>query len=243
MELLSPTKINQDKAKETESARKRTVALADEESRLVSAVNLAKGKTATILAEMDATMAEYRLEMTAERLKLSGEVNRLEERRIDLLKPIDELKLEADEILRIANARASELDNRAKEIEANHEKNVELADRLVDRGDLLTSQENALESREEKIVASEKTLKDSANILADKWVEYHEAVNGQNVREQSLATKEAQVVQVTEANAIRKAEQDTRDHVLYEKKRGIIDGYAALQEAIREHREKGVKIL
>lgn len=242
MELLTPQKINTDKSRSLEASRKRTVALGAEESRLVKRVNHLKDEEKEAQKKLEILALVTDETLAIKRTVLFREVEMLEARKFEALKPIEIIRTEIRELLAENKKDREYLEIESSKIKSKKEEIVERVEQLLDRENGLAETEKKLDSRAIGMVAGENEIKRSTSELSDKWIVYHEAVGTHNEKSTKLVEREEKVELGVKANEIRQAEQDAREHVLYEKNRGIIDGYRALQAAIAEHEKKGIKI-
>jgi regulator of replication initiation timing len=233
MQLLSPEKIGAEKKASAEEARLRVSSLGKEESDLVLSLNLGRQEIAEIgdeKARGELALAAFRESLEPHRQAILADIVRLEDQRAELLKPIDEIKREADATL--ANAQQVLLSN--EEIT----KTLEEQKLGLDARDAATAEaERALDARkahldlrETGIQAQELATAQKATSL-DKAKLDHAAVVAEDDRRASdrsrdLAARELHVEQ--ERDRQTKKDQEQRDH-----DRVIEMRYGALERATR----------
>ena len=99
-----------------------------------------------------------------------------------------------------------------------------------------------LDTREHEIIKEENNNKQQFKKLALKWAGYLKAITKNNARTQEL-DREADSISIREkAIELRSQSQDQRDHNLYKREVALSDKYKTLEDAVDEHRKKGVKI-
>lgn len=247
MELLDARVIRDEKKKNEMEANERVRKLADEETRLVTAVNDARLQGAKAMKEIQENHDAFVLEKKKERNALIAEVEGLYERRREELIPVDVLKKNAEKLLATNEARAKELDGIAEALDAQHEKNQDEADSIDEIKDELKQQSKDLDKRERQIVAEENRQKASSLKLGDRWAGLTEAIHAANQDATKAMhyfdTREAKNAMIEAAQKIRHEEQDKRDKELENKDIALADKYRSLQAATNEvYKKHGIKV-
>lgn len=235
MLLLSPDDIKTDRTASADETRKRNQALAIEESRLARELNIIRASAEEEKARISKEMELFHVEQSEKREALVREVDALEAKRIDVLKPIEEIKKSAEEKMVVATAKFEEAERKKRDF---LETSKITKENLQDEAEDLADRKADLDEREQKISGIEKGLSDEAArvkqssiALAEDWVKYHQAVYKFNEemdrRETAVRQSEIGTATIREAMEKRAREQDERD-------RGIRDKYATLQTAINE---------
>lgn len=233
--LLTPETVKNDSQKQEQEQRVRIRDLSIEEDRLIKSINTMREEERSEKERIETGMVQFRAEAKAERDRLSADVTSLESRREEAMKPIQEIRNEAME----KNARAGEREESvAKRDEALtkaekefHEFVVEKTEKIRDTEQIHAEREEDLDKRQNRIQAEEDRLKESSTGLAQRWVDFHKAVDAKNAE---LTSRESAVSAGEQANRIRSAELDKAEIHYKEKDREIKDRYETLASAERE---------
>jgi hypothetical protein len=235
MLLLDPNEIKEEKKENIVQTQKRNISLATEEAKLNKAINLTKQnaekKKAEILKEVDEFVEKQRARADI----LIKEVELLELRKNEALKPVDDIKKEWEGKLEEVKEVLRETKQGLAQIEEDKEKNLELADKLQDKAEDLALREEKIEKREKGTTAEEKRLRESSNALSDGWVKLHEDTNKVNTE---IAKKEQDLRDREKVLDIRGEEQDKREVEQNNHDRQIKDRYQTLERAIEESKKK-----
>jgi chromosome segregation ATPase len=156
MELLTPSGINRERKVADAEARERVYNLAQEETRLVSSVNVLCQKERDQAYRLSKATAETDAERERLRQTVSKEVEELEKRREKALEPIVALQLEVDTGLR-KNV------EEAKRLQA-FERN--LGEREVWMGSVIEKRDKALTKEESRVAAKDAELKERESVLS-----------------------------------------------------------------------------
>lgn len=235
MNLLDPNEIKQDKKDNIVKTQKRNISLADEEAKINRKLNITKQnadlKKKEIIEEVDKFVEEQRNRADL----LIKEVDLLELRKAEALKPIDDIKKEWEDKVEEVKVVLEETKVNLAKSEKIKEENLNMADKLTDKHEDLDIREEKLEKRDKGISLEETRLKSSSDALTDGWVKLHEATNKANTdlekRDNDLKDREKVI-------DIRKEEQDKREIEQNNHDRLIKDRYATLERAIKESIEK-----
>lgn len=235
MNLLDPNEIKEEKKANADQSQKLIHALSEEEARINKELNLVRESARLEKEKIEAETSTFIESQKTRKEDLIKEVAGLEQRRVEALKPIEQVKTEAETTLETAKKALSRALQREKDADALHEENLDLADDLKDKKEELHDREQRVEKKENINIVEERRLKDSANTLANKWVAFHEAVNTSNV---NFENKEKRIQATEKVLDIRKAELDKRDVLQTEHRRQIRDKYQTLARAIEESKKK-----
>ncbi len=235
LNLLDPNEIKEEKKEGAISSQRLIAELAVEEAKINKDLNIlrefAKLETERIKKETDEFVDSQQLRVT----ELKKEVEGLEARRTEALKPIHQVRGEATKLLEEAKQALERAEQRERDAEALHEKNLDVAEDLHDQKVDLDEREAKIEGKENSAKAEESRLKDSANALANKWVEFHTAGGEANAK---LIERENKLKMREEAADIRHREQEERDVALKKEVRAIADKYETLERATKEVKKK-----
>lgn len=235
MNLLDPNEIKEEKKGNAIASQKLITALAEEEAKLNKALNLVKENAKIEREKIEAETTEFVESQKTIKSDLIKEVTGLEARRAEALKPVKDVTAEANTTLEEAKTALSRALTKEKEAEALHEENLDLADTLKDRKEELDERERKVKSKEDIAVTEDRRLKDSANTLADKWVQFHTTVTTTN---SNFENKDKRIADAEKVLDIRKKTLDERDAFQTQHVKQIRDKYATLGRAIEEAKKK-----
>lgn len=234
MKLLDPSEIRQEKAESAEQAVERTRKLANEESKLARQVNIARSESTAEIEKINAEVVEHKKQKEQEKALLTQEVEKLKDERAMLLKPIGEIRKQAEEILVAAKAHKDEIDREVQIVVENRAENQEFAEELEDRREELDEREKKIQKKEDATRDEELRIAGATKTLSGEWVKYHATVNEFNKKVDQTAQKEAELTTKENAIAIRMREQNRRETELNEQDRAIKDKYHSLEVARNE---------
>lgn len=232
MTLLDPSEIKDEKKQRELESQRRITALGAEEA--------AANKRVNDLLERERQEKE-RIALEAgpglgiAKSILQTEVEALEVRKAEALRPVTEVLAEA-EAKRIENNQQGELiAQKSAQLDHDRELLLDQAEKVKDQEQENTRIKIKLDSRDKKITEAEGELKKSAIDLGEKWVEFHKAVSD---NEKNLVDRETKIASDAKANEVRAAElekvaeQQASEHLT------IADKYKTLQSAIAEFERK-----
>ena len=234
MELLSPDTIRKDRSESNVESQERSRALAAEESRLARGINLARQNADEQIRLIDEDWKIYKAEKQEEAETIRKGISALRSERAELLKPIDEIKANAEKILSAAELRAADVEKAAGLVQAHNEKNQENAEMLKDRSDELDQREEKIKISEHATEQEKIRQQNSAKELADGWIKHSIALNAVAQEKVSLEAREGRLSAETKANEARAQQLDKRETDLNAKETGLRSGYEALAAARKE---------
>ena len=233
--LLSPETVKNTAAKGEQEARIRVRDLALEEERLVKSINDLRAEETQAKNDLREKVAQARNDAQVEMNEIELAIAPLRAERVELMKPIDQLRIETEEHNRASEDREHAVTDREHVVT---DKEKELSDReaillstTADRNQLLDEREKTLNEREEKVRAEEQRVKDSLNGVNERWAQFHTTVAA---KEEELIKREAAVNAGEQANQTRSEQLDKREIEQKEHDRQIADRYETLASAERE---------
>lgn len=238
IQLLTPDEVKTGPVRAQQERQSVSRDLAIEETRLVNSVNTLREEERTEKERIAKDVADFRSSAKVEICQLDititnrkKEVEEIEDRRAEAMKPIEAVRKEADD----RNEASKELEEAvaAKET-AQTEAGEELTERTEaanDRDQEQNEREQGLEQRETNLRASEETSGASARALSEKWATFHLAVHAKN---DDFEKREAVVAAGGKANERRTDEIGKRQVEQDAKDREIIDKYATLERSRKE---------
>jgi len=231
MELLNQKEIQEQKSEILDEAKQRADKLRDEENRLVLQINVARENSENEIKKINEDLEEYKKAKATEKVTLNKEINKLQNERKKLLKPIDKIKKEAEILL--AEARTDKIDvkKQKEDLEKDREKLQEIAEANRD-------QMQSLDEKEEKIIENEKCViieqddsKKSIERAKDEWIKVTNAITKLNDKTLELNEIESKLNTIKKTLDIRSEEQDKTDITLYNREKTLRSNYKALEQA------------
>ncbi len=233
--LLEPNEIKETKKESKLQSQKIITKLANEEATLNKEVNLVRENAKIQKEEIKKEVDEFVARETERRDVLKKEVDLLELRKAEALKPIYGLRVEAENAINEAKQAIVEVNKEKDRIEQLHEDNIDLAEKLQDKHNDLNERESKISHKENVIKAEEARLKDGNNQLTNKWVELHTATAKANA---DLEKRENKIKDSMKVLDIREEAQNKREIEQNNHDRLIKDKYATLGRAIEEAKTK-----
>lgn len=214
MNLLDPKEIKEEKKQNADQSQRLIIALGTEEARLNKELSLLRENAKVEKEKIEAETDTFVASQTLRRDTLAKEVEALEQRKAEALKPIETVRAEADTYLADAKVILARAEGKEVIEDERHEANMELAETLKDREDDLSQRETKVTTREEMVTVEESRVRDGIHKLSNDWVKFHETVNHQNLefsrREKEIADRETVIDIRTERQNDRDKEMDTR---------------------------------
>jgi len=234
MELLNQKEIQEQKSEILDEAKQRADKLRDEENRLVLQINVARENSENEIKKINEDLEEYKKAKATEKVTLNKEINKLQNERKKLLKPIDKIKKEAEILLAEARTDKIEVKKQKEDLEKDREKLQEIAEANRD-------QMQSLDEKEEKIIENEKCViieqddsKKSIERAKDEWIKVTNAITKLNDKTLELNEIESKLNTIKKTLDIRSEEQDKTDITLYNREKTLRSNYKALEQA-KEH--------
>ncbi len=234
MQLLTPETVKNDTSRQEQEQRSRVRDLSMEEERLVKSVNLLREEEKAEKKRIDEELEVNQATLATRKTMLVREVEALEARKAESLKPAREIEERANKILAENEEKSKVLDTRLSEVATMKENVLVQLEKIDDKKQLLAEADEALLIREKGITAGEAEVKRSANEVADKWLQYHGAVIELNNREHTLVSRENAVTVATEANTVFKLTLEAKEKDLAERERALNDKYQTFISAQKE---------
>lgn len=233
--ILKPEEIKEQGRKAEEERKLRTTALEAEETRLVNRVNLLREEEQAVRKATDDAVQKMRNEYAAEKCELEVELEPLRKERADLMKPIEDVRKEADD----RNAKSKEREDAVAKREADLEGDkkafgeyeTERMEKLADRAEELDERGQNLAERDVAAKKQEEAAKASAQALVGRWAEYHAAADAFNGRVKDVEEREQRASTAEKANQDRAGQLDERERGLEGRERLLRSNYQALEEA------------
>ena len=177
--------------------------------------SMAKGKWS--IAELDAEIAAK-----------GAEVSRLRKEREEEMRPIEEVRAEAD----TRNAKSREREEELEKAESDFRMVVTgFKENANDAEQELHHRSKELNEREAGIRREMAALKESETRLVGKWTEYHAAAEVANERARDIVQREDRASASEKANADRATFLDGQEENIANRERLLRSNYQALEEA------------
>lgn len=238
MKLLTADEVKTEKTRSDEERALRIQKLEKEESDLTARVNEKRtniGKEIALLdsqlIERQSLIAKRKLELDAEISALSREVKQLEDRRSEALKPIDEIRQEAEKLLESANRAQADVEADKAELQEGWDHLAVLMEDVTDRETSNVEKSDELDQRERRVAESEARTKESAEKVSQEWLKFHKEVHGAN---ESLARREKGVADRAKANNEFAASLSNKETELMAREIRLKDQYETLARSKKE---------
>lgn len=233
--LLTPESVKSDSQSQAREQQARVRDLSIEEERLIKSINDLRRDEVDEKARIREDVATFRNDAQVEVSKLDlvisnkkREVESLEARRAEAMRPIEEIRQEAEALMDQAQKRADDVKEREDKQKEADEAHTEALEKLHDRKQLADEREAALDNRQEMVKQEEQRSKESLEGIAQRWAHFHETVAAKDTE---LTQREAVVSAGEQANIIKAKELDQKEADYKEKDREIASRYEALERA------------
>lgn len=235
MKLLEPEKVKADKHRQEAETDTRIALLKQEESASAKRLNESleherkeKERIDESLKLATENLATYESAVDAKRSAILRELETLEARQKEALKPIHEKKQEAEALFEQAK---QSLADAQRHRDASDELRDALEEKLNDLGEKeadISEKAQDLDRRESAIKDIEDETARQTKSIADKWIEYYKKSHEAN---ESLARRENEVKHGKKVNEDIRAEIEKERQRISEEDRAVCDKYKALEQA------------
>jgi hypothetical protein len=226
MRLLSPEEVADKRDMADADRVARIQVMSQEESDIVKRLNIARALEKEENGRIEKERKEAREKADIEIKTIGAEISSRRQERADLMRPIHDIRKEAEQKLTDADKAQEEVKLAREALEKGSQALAERMEAIVDREKSAEEKDIELDSRERKIEVREKELAASERELGDKWAAYHIAINEAN---KSLETREKSIKAAQIANeTVRKSLEEDAARNASDRK-GIKDGYATLE--------------
>jgi hypothetical protein len=236
--LLTPESVKEGSTSQQQEQRARMRDMAIEEERLIKSINDLQAFEKEEEARVRESVASFRNTAQADMMetelflaKKRKEIEPLEARRAEAMKPIEEIRAEAEERNQKSQEREDAVAGREKAADERNEQYVEDLENLDDRKQLLDEREEILAEREMRVKEEEEKSKESLKGVNLRWAELHELIA---VTDANMKQRESLVSAGEQANNIRAKELETRHVELLQRSRQLTDQYETLGRARTE---------
>ena len=240
MLILDPNEIKDMKKESADQGQRLVASLSMEEARLNKDVAILRENFKAEKQRIEDELEENKATLSIRRTVLAQEVESLESRKKDALKPVLERLNQANALYESNQKEIIELVARGVKIKETEEKLIEGFEIIKDREDDLKIEESRLQRREKGTIAGENEIKRSSVELATNWVEYHKSVNDFNTRIKETEMRELKITDREKVLDIRTAKQDEREIEQNNHDRVIKDKYETLERTIAEVKNKNI---
>lgn len=238
MKLLSPDEVKNDKTRSESERVAHIKKLKEEELLLIRSVNDKRVQVQNEKAILDEGLGAHLRWVASEKVKLDDlistkkrEVESLESRRLEALKPINEIRKKADDRIKIAENRESAVLRDEQTLAKSWEDLSERVENVTDRETLADEKTEELATRERKIIEAESRTKESADNLAEKWLGFHKEVHDAN---QSLERREKKCADREKSTTAFAQSLSNKETALNAKDAQLKDGFATLDRSREE---------
>ena len=225
MQLLDPSEIKEEKKENIVQTQKRTISLAKEEARINREINLTKQNAEIQKTEIKKEVDDFIEKEKARATDMVKEVDLLELRKAEALKPVAHLKKELEEKIKKVDQTKIDLEVNQAQVKEDKDANLDLAETLSDRVDDLDTREEKIAKSETKNTIEQTRLKNSGKTLSNDWIKLHEDTHKANTE---LKDRESKLNDIEKVLAIRSENQDKREVEQNNHDRAIRDKYETL---------------
>ena len=231
MQLLSAKTTKDNKAKSDADRINRIKRLNQEETEAVQRLNkirvLEKEENERIAQGLQENKSVYEVKKTI----LIKEVESLEARKREAVKPVQDIEEKAQKVLNDNMAVSNDLKIRQEKVKQKEADVIERLENITDKEQELIEREGDINRRMIGVKAAEEEIKSSSEKLADKWVKFHEEVHIINA---DIERREKEVADQKKANEIYKQTLDAEKATFATERKAIKDGYDSLAKAREE---------
>jgi hypothetical protein len=238
MELLTPEKIDAQKKADKNEARNRTQALAVEESKLIKSVSELKEKEKLAKEDFEKSEAERENSLAVKKTILQTEVEILEARKFEALKPIEIVKKEVEDDKKENKEQAEIIKSKENELLLIKGKLDEREKSLNVRQGEIVKGENEIVIKGNAILSGLETIKIKNEELATKYGEYYKKEDNLFKRKNIVLEREVKVMALEKANGIAIQQFKEKDIEQANEAKKIADQYQTLARAITEAKKK-----
>jgi len=237
MQLLSPREIlTQKDAKETER-KIRVKKLADDERDLVHIVNTLRSMEKEEKDRIAKDLEEFKTQKEKEKVSIQeiidekkAEVEALETRKAEAMKPIDDLMAQATKLLADNNQKARDLEQNSFDLKKKDDELEKVDLSIIVRREELLEQEKNLDIREALCLSEEVRLKGSSEALSNEWREYLDRVEEFEVE---MRKREKSVQDGLKSNEdVRKYNEEETSRIRQLEK-GVLDRFATVTKHMK----------
>lgn len=235
MEILTPEKIQSDKEVAVQEQKSRVIRTAEEEARIIRELNDAHDLEEKEVETKKSALLTEIAPLEDKKKRLEDDCITLEKRRADAMRPIYEIRTEAEDVLR----RAKEKMNSIDAIEVSVRSKEDLADKKLDEldeaSDILVERSSSLDKREQNIANQEQWNRTSTDELSAKWLSYHQAVKQ---FDDAVIEKELRIASRESACAIKETDLSVKEADLSNREIQVADRYQTLQYATEDFEKR-----
>lgn len=174
MKLLDPKEAKEVKDKSEEEKIQRLRKLSEEECRLVTSINNLNEEEKKIKQRLEIETHKTNEKLKIRKSILSVEVEALEKRKDEAMKPVKEIRIESEKIKNEYETELKELLERKAKIAKDEDDLIEKFEKINDTEDEYRNKFLNLEKREAGIQSAEEEIKRSTLNLSKEWVKFHE---------------------------------------------------------------------
>jgi len=243
MKLLEAEKVKEETKQSTQDRIKRVAKLNEAEiiinKRLNQLRDFETKESARFLSLKRAREAEAvpetETELGVRKSLLLLDIEELEVRKLEALKPIDEIQKKAEKKLEDAKRMISETQELRLSLSETKEDFSKRVEDLVDKEQDILQRDAESERKHNLALAEEKRLKESTEKLSAEWVKFHAEIHKLN---KSTSYREIEIENARRVNENFKKSLDKKEKEQTEHDRQIADRYRTLGRAIEEARKK-----
>jgi len=235
MEILTPEKVQSDKEVAVQEQKSRVIRTAEEEARIIKELNDARDQEEKEVETKKSALLTEIAPLEERKQRLEDDCIALEKRRTEAMRPIYELREEAEHTLKVAKEKM----NSIEAIEVSARAKEDLADKKLDEldeaSDILMERSAKLDTREKNIATQEEWNRTSTDELSAKWLSYHQAVKR---FDDAVIEKELRIASRESACAIKETDLSLKEADLSNREIQVADRYLTLQHASEDFEKR-----
>ena len=208
MKLLAAEEVKKESNRSDEERKERVRKLIEEEATVTKRLNDILEKEKVEKKRIADERAVDDGQLAVKKSVLAQEVESLEARKAEALKPIDEKRKEAEKLLADANTAWSDIGKIRAALDERDLSLRERAEAIVDRDEESVERAKNLDGREIGVASAENEVKKSTENLSKSWIEYHKQVHDKTAE---LDSRELRLVASEKANDTFRATLDKRE--------------------------------
>ncbi len=221
MQLLSPDQVTHDQKGEADTLRVYIASLRAEEKKSLKSLNEVRLNSEKEISQINKNLEKVVAESDATIIKCNERVRRAKSEtkaieeyqntvRKDLLRPIQEIREEAEKLLKEAKDYRADLDREKEDLAKDRETNQARAEELTEKETGLNDHKIQLDNRESQIVKEEQRIADGRVLLKKDIKANKEASEQNNLRSLELDKRTEQIEISEKALNYRSKEIDKR---------------------------------
>lgn len=235
MEILTPEKIQNDKEVAVQEQKSRVIRTAEEEKRIIKELNDAHDLEEKEVETKKSALLTEIAPLEEKKTQLENDCITLEKRRADAMRPIYEIREEAEHVLKLTKEKMHSINTIEVSVRAKEDLADKKLDDLDDASDVLIEKSAKLDTREQNIANQEQWIRTSTDELSAKWLSYHQAVKQ---FDDAVIEKELRIASRESACVIKEQDLSLKEADLSNREIQVADRYQTLQYATEDFEKR-----